>query len=182
MAGVSSDASTRSDWEVVSVTSSVLGLASTKPDESNAPAQDEAYGDHEGLAKLEDDSQVHAQPFSGEADEDVADVREEDPDKSNLTDYSPRKAMKTSWWKHDIFFGKPLAIKRDSALTIALAVAVVGMAIIGHQWYRQCKINQQLQLDLNAKEERLSDVMQQVKDAITGRRKVGVSRGSFFGY
>lgn len=90
---------------------------------------------------------------------------------------------KVSWWKRQIVLWQPQPRKSSAVWSIALVAAVVGIVVIGHRWQRQRFQNRQLRLVLSAKEEKLNDLIYQVnqmKEVMTGRHRVGVTRNSIF--
>lgn len=96
---------------------------------------------------------------------------------------SKKKKIRVFWSKHQVFNWQPRSQKYSAVLSIALVAAVVGIAVIGHRLRRERNINHQLRLDFAVKEEKLNDMMYQVtrmKEAMTGRRRIGITRNSFF--
>ncbi|KAH8947182.1 hypothetical protein BDL97_11G026900 [Sphagnum fallax] len=65
--------------------------------------------------------------------------------------------------------------------SIALAAAVMGLVILGHQWQHEHCQNQQLQLQLCSKDEKISHLTLQVvclREAMLGHCRVQVLRSS----
>ncbi|MCO5558521.1 hypothetical protein L7F22_012106 [Adiantum nelumboides] len=199
MAGEASDipAAQQADWELLSMSTmsaSTLGLPSAKPKDCSSlpelsaePAERVELPQEKGVeieekekgVESDEDSQ-HMEPFHENL---IFTDQEENMEISPGFDFAAdpsKKTVKVSWWKRQVIFSQPQSHKYNAVLSIALIAAVVGVAIIGHRWYKERAVNNQLRLELAAKDEKLSDVMQQVKEAVTGRRRIGVSRSSFF--
>lgn len=151
-----------------------------RPTESGVPFQENysgsfpsAEGDMEPLVGLRHEELLEAEETPERSISPVADAG----------NAPKKKACKVSWWNCQTVLWGPGSQKSSTVWSIALAAAVVGIVIIGHRWHRERYQNQQLKLDLSAKEEKLNDLMYQVnrmKEAMTGRRRVGVTRNSFF--
>lgn len=65
--------------------------------------------------------------------------------------------------------------------SIAVAATMVGVFVLGHRWRLACRDNQQLRLELSAKDEKLNDLLYQVsrlKDIVGGYQRVPVTRSS----
>ncbi|CAM6043682.1 unnamed protein product [Sphagnum compactum] len=86
-----------------------------------------------------------------------------------------------AWWKRR---GILLCVQAQQATTLwslALAAAVMGLVILGHQWQQERYQNQQLQLQLCSKDEKISHLTFQLahlKEAVLGHRRVPVLRSS----
>ncbi|CAK9269167.1 unnamed protein product [Sphagnum jensenii] len=86
-----------------------------------------------------------------------------------------------AWWKRR---GVLLCVQAQQATTLwslALAAAVMGLVILGHQWQQEWYQNQQLQLQLCSKDEKISHLTFQLahlKEAMLGHRRVPVLRSS----
>ncbi|CAM6008256.1 unnamed protein product [Sphagnum balticum] len=86
-----------------------------------------------------------------------------------------------AWWKRR---GILLCVQAQQATTLwslALAAAVMGLVILGHQWQQERYQNQQLQLQLCSKDEKISHLTFQLahlKEAMLGHRRVPVLRSS----
>lgn len=96
---------------------------------------------------------------------------------------SKKKKIRVVWWRRQVFNWQPQSKKYSTVLSFAFVAAVVGIAVMGHRLYRERNLNHQLRLEVSSKEEKLNDMMYQVnrmKEAMTGRRRIGVSKGSFF--
>lgn len=94
-----------------------------------------------------------------------------------------RKGQANSWWKRQAVLWRHQSGKSSALWSVAVAATVLGIVIIGHRWQRERYQNQQLLLELSAKDEKLNDLMYQVnrlKEAITGRRRVPVMRSFSF--
>ncbi|CAK9871874.1 unnamed protein product [Sphagnum jensenii] len=82
-----------------------------------------------------------------------------------------------AWWKRR---GVLLCVQAQQATTLwslALAAAVMGLVILGHQWQQEWYQNQQLQLQLCSKDEKISHLTFQLahlKEAMLGHRRVPV--------
>ncbi|CAN5966642.1 unnamed protein product [Sphagnum jensenii] len=82
-----------------------------------------------------------------------------------------------AWWKRR---GVLLCVQAQQATTLwslALAAAVMGLVILGHQWQQEWYQNQQLQLQLCSKDEKISQLVVQIarlKEALSGCQHVPV--------
>eukprot|EP00250_Pteridium_aquilinum_P006824 c16663_g1_i1 orf=387-1241(-) len=65
--------------------------------------------------------------------------------------------------------------------SIAVAATMVGIAVLGHRWRLACHHNEQLQLEILAKDQKLNDLLYQVnrlKEVVGSYQKVPVTRSS----
>ncbi|KAH9574103.1 hypothetical protein CY35_01G037800 [Sphagnum magellanicum] len=87
-----------------------------------------------------------------------------------------------TWWKWCRRILWCMQAQQATALwSIALAAAVMGLVILGHQWQHERCQNQQLQLQLCSKDEKISHLTYQVvrlREAMLGHRRVPVLRSS----
>ncbi|MCO5547321.1 hypothetical protein L7F22_000769 [Adiantum nelumboides] len=202
MAGETSDipAAQQADWILLSMSTmsaSTLGLPSAKPKDCSSLPELSAEPAEPGELPQEKGVEIEEKEKGVESDDTREDSQHMEPFHENLNftnqeenmgispgfDFAAdpsKKTVKVSWWKRQVIFSQPQSHKYNAVLSIALIAAVVSVAIMGHCWYKERAVNNQLRLELAAKDEKLSDVMQQVKEAVTGRRRIGVSRSSFF--
>ncbi|CAM6045592.1 unnamed protein product [Sphagnum compactum] len=87
-----------------------------------------------------------------------------------------------TWWKWCRGILWCMQAQQATALwSISLAAAVMGLVILGHQWQHERCQNQQLQLQLCSKDEKISHLTYQVvrlREAMLGHRRVPVLRSS----
>ncbi|KAH9574112.1 hypothetical protein CY35_01G038300 [Sphagnum magellanicum] len=86
-----------------------------------------------------------------------------------------------AWWKRQAVLWCMQARQANTLWSIALAVTVMGLVILGHRWQHERCQNQQLRLQLCSKDEKISQLVFQIarlKEALSGRRRVPVLRTS----
>ncbi|KAI5056422.1 hypothetical protein GOP47_0028240 [Adiantum capillus-veneris] len=181
MAEESSDIPAQAEWEMLSMTASTLGFAPNKPEEgsSSPPQETPQPTEDEELSQQNEGKSKDMEPLTGLYHENLVYI-DKDPNICVSPGESSKTTVKVSWWKRQVTLSQPQSHKYNAVLSIALVVAVVGIAVIGHRLFRERTLNSQLRLELAAKDEKLINVMQQVKEAAIGRRRIGVTRGSSF--
>eukprot|EP01018_Ginkgo_biloba_P034575 Gb_40374 [translate_table: standard] len=84
-----------------------------------------------------------------------------------------------AWWKRQAASLRAQGRQATTLWSIAVAAALMGLVILGQRWQHERWQNQQLRLQLCAKDEKISQILYQVarlKEAISGRRKVPIIR------
>ncbi|KAH9572454.1 hypothetical protein CY35_02G151300 [Sphagnum magellanicum] len=86
-----------------------------------------------------------------------------------------------AWWKRRGILLYVQAQQASTLWSLALTAAVMGLVILGHQWQQERYQNQQLQLQLCSKDEKISHLTFQLahlKEAMLGHRRVPVLQSS----
>ncbi|KAH7423767.1 hypothetical protein KP509_12G072600 [Ceratopteris richardii] len=144
------------DWEI---------LCTTKVHKHYAPMQEqEVYSCDEGFVELEEHHDEDKDIHSLSPDQNVVDqrrivssvdaVKNEKNASSSKCEIQPKKS--DTW---------------NTALPFMMMLAIVGSAVLGHQWYRRHEANQQLRLELSSKNEKSNRVMHRIKDVLSGQKK-----------
>lgn len=144
------------------------------------------YDENKVLANLQKEVQEHnfslAKVFSDNVQQDT-ETSLNSPKGSEGKKRSGKDHSYEAWLKRHATYLRGQFRQSNTLWPIAIAVALTGIVILGQRWQHERWQNQQLRLELGEKEEKVSQMMHQVarlKEAITGRRKIPITR-SFSG-
>ncbi|KAJ7538728.1 hypothetical protein O6H91_11G061300 [Diphasiastrum complanatum] len=85
-----------------------------------------------------------------------------------------------AWWMHQACILRAQARQTNGLWSIALAASLMGLVVVGQRWHHERYQNQQLRLQLSAKDEKVNQLLVQVtrlKRTLSTRRHVQVHRG-----
>eukprot|EP00246_Nothoceros_aenigmaticus_P015584 TRINITY_DN6563_c0_g1_i1.p1 TRINITY_DN6563_c0_g1~~TRINITY_DN6563_c0_g1_i1.p1 ORF type:complete len:193 (+),score=29.57 TRINITY_DN6563_c0_g1_i1:22-579(+) len=125
-----------------------------------------------GGAELEGEDEEHEQ---AKEEEEMSTIRSSTSATSLVKEYSYE-----GWWKRKASCLLVQARQANSIWSIALAAAVMGLVLLGQRWHRERCQNQQLRLQLYSREDRISELLRQVKD-LSERRRVHLIRSGSYG-
>eukprot|EP00249_Psilotum_nudum_P018329 c26752_g1_i2 orf=452-1525(-) len=101
--------------------------------------------------------------------------------KSKLGNFC-NEALSTTWWKRQASLLQARTQETNTFWSIAWTATVMGIVVVlGYRWQRERSQNQELRLQLSAKDAELSSLLHQfnrLKEVVNGRHQVPVARMS----